>query len=126
VGILAAASRRLRRVLVPIMDVMQTLPSFVYLIPVLMLFGLGKVPALIATVVYAVTRLIRPTAVGRQQVDPAANGARQSVRGLPLADADPGNAAARPSQHHGRHQSNHDDGARDGGGGVHDRCSRSG
>src|SRR5690606_22828897 len=50
VGILAAGSRWLRRGLVPIMDVMQTLPSFVYLIPVLMLFGLGKIPALFATV----------------------------------------------------------------------------
>lgn len=78
VGILAAASRRLRRVLVPIMDVMQTLPSFVYLIPVLMLFGLGKVPALIATVVYAVPPLIRLTVLGLQQVDPAAKEAAQS------------------------------------------------
>ena len=78
VGILAAASRRLRRVLVPVMDVMQTLPSFVYLIPVLMLFGLGKVPALIATVVYAVPPLIRLTVLGLQQVDPAAKEAAQS------------------------------------------------
>jgi len=78
VGILAAGSRWLRRVLVPIMDVMQTLPSFVYLIPVLMLFGLGKVPALFATVIYAVPPLIRLTVLGLLQVDPTAKEAAQS------------------------------------------------
>lgn len=78
VGILAAGSRWLRRVLVPVMDVMQTLPSFVYLIPVLMLFGLGKVPALFATVIYAVPPLIRLTVLGLLHVDPAAKEAAQS------------------------------------------------
>src|SRR5690606_35338969 len=83
VGILAAASRRLRRVLGPVMDVMQTLPSFVYLIPVLMLFGLGNVPALIATIVYAVPPLIRLTVLGLQQVDPADKEAAQSFGVIP-------------------------------------------
>jgi ABC-type proline/glycine betaine transport system, permease component len=77
-GIWAAGSRWLRRALVPIMDVMQTLPSFVYLIPVLMLFGLGKVPALFATIIYAVPPLIRLTILGLRQVDPAAKEAAQS------------------------------------------------
>lgn len=70
VGILAARSRILRRLLTPVLDVMQTLPSFVYLIPVLMLFGLGKVPALFATIIYAVPPLIRLTTLGLRQVDP--------------------------------------------------------
>lgn len=69
-GIVAARSRFLRRVLAPVLDVMQTLPSFVYLIPVLMLFGLGKVPALFATIIYAVPPLIRLTTLGLRQVDP--------------------------------------------------------
>lgn len=69
IGIVAAGSRILRRVLTPVLDVMQTLPSFVYLIPVLMLFGLGKVPALFATIIYAVPPLIRLTILGLQQVD---------------------------------------------------------
>nr|WP_306669786.1 proline/glycine betaine ABC transporter permease [Allopusillimonas soli] len=69
VGIAAAGSRILRRILTPILDVMQTLPSFVYLIPVLMLFGLGKVPALFATIIYAVPPLIRLTVLGLRQVD---------------------------------------------------------
>ena len=69
VGILAAGNRWLRRIVTPVLDVMQTMPSFVYLIPVLMLFGLGKVPALFATIVYAVPPLIRLTVLGLRQVD---------------------------------------------------------
>lgn len=68
-GIWMSASPRLRRVLEPVLDVMQTLPTFVYLIPVLMLFGLGKVPAVFATVIYALPPLIRLTELGIRQVD---------------------------------------------------------
>jgi len=68
-GILAARSNRLRTVLMPLLDIMQTLPSVVYLIPVLMLVGLGKVPAIFATVIYAVPPLIRLTDLGLRQVD---------------------------------------------------------
>ena len=68
-GILAARSNRLRTLLMPLLDIMQTMPSFVYLIPVLMLFGLGKVPAIFATVIYAVPPLIRLTDLGLRQVD---------------------------------------------------------
>jgi glycine betaine/proline transport system permease protein len=69
IGIVAASSGTLRRILLPVLDVMQTLPSFVYLIPVLMLFGLGKVPAILATVVYALPPLIRLTDLGIRHVD---------------------------------------------------------
>jgi glycine betaine/proline transport system permease protein len=68
-GILSARSDRLRTVLMPLLDIMQTMPSFVYLIPVLMLFGLGKVPAIFATVIYAAPPLIRLTDLGIRQVD---------------------------------------------------------
>ena len=68
-GILSARSNRLRSVLMPLLDIMQTMPSFVYLIPVLMLFGLGKVPAIFATVIYAAPPLIRLTDLGIRQVD---------------------------------------------------------
>lgn len=68
-GVLAARFARVRAVLLPLLDVMQTLPSFVYLIPVLMLFGLGKVPAIFATVVYAIAPVIRLTELGIRQVD---------------------------------------------------------
>jgi glycine betaine/proline transport system permease protein len=50
---------------------MQTLPSFVYLIPVLMLFGLGKMPAIFATLIYALPPLVRLTDLGLRQVDPS-------------------------------------------------------
>ncbi|MEX2320147.1 MAG: proline/glycine betaine ABC transporter permease, partial [Saccharospirillum sp.] len=69
VGVLMSLSERFRKVALPILDVMQTMPSFVYLIPVVMLFGLGKVPALIATIVYAVPPLIRLTDLGIRLVD---------------------------------------------------------
>ncbi|CAE6688025.1 ABC transporter permease [Paraburkholderia nemoris] len=68
-GILTSRSASLRRVLLPTLDVMQTLPSFVYLIPVLMLFGLGKVPAILATIIYALPPLIRLTDLGIRHVD---------------------------------------------------------
>jgi glycine betaine/proline transport system permease protein len=68
-GIAMARVDWLRRLMLPILDVMQTMPSFVYLIPVVMLFGLGKIPALIATVIYAVPPLIRLTDLGIRLVD---------------------------------------------------------
>lgn len=68
-GIAAAKSNHFDGVLRPILDMMQTMPSFVYLIPVLMLFGLGKVPAVIAVVIYAVPPIIRLTNLGIRQVD---------------------------------------------------------
>ena len=63
-GILMARSDRVQALLRPVLDGMQTMPSFVYLIPAMMLFGLGKVPAVFATVIYAVPPIIRLTDVG--------------------------------------------------------------
>lgn len=71
-GVLAAKSRLVRAGLTPLLDLMQTIPSFVYLIPAAMLFGLGKVPAILATVVYATPPLVRLTDLGIRQVDAAA------------------------------------------------------
>ena len=69
IGIAMASSNLLRKIVTPILDVMQTMPSFVYLIPVLMLFGIGKVPALFATIIYALPPLIRLTTLGITQVN---------------------------------------------------------
>jgi glycine betaine/proline transport system permease protein len=63
-GIVMARSDRVQAILQPVLDGMQTMPSFVYLIPAMMLFGLGKVPAVFATVIYAVPPVIRLTDVG--------------------------------------------------------------
>lgn len=67
-GIIMASSSRMEAVIKPLLDGMQTMPSFVYLIPALMLFGLGKVPALFATIIYAVPPVIRLTNVGIREV----------------------------------------------------------
>ena len=69
VGILMARSSRVRSGVLPLLDLMQTIPSFVYLIPAAMLFGLGKVPAILATVIYAAPPLIRLTDLGIRLVD---------------------------------------------------------
>jgi len=68
-GILMASFKWLRSVMMPVLDVMQTMPSFVYLIPVVMLFNLGKISAIIATVIYAVPPVIRLTDLGIRLVD---------------------------------------------------------
>jgi glycine betaine/proline transport system permease protein len=70
-GIAMASSDRMESVIKPLLDGMQTMPSFVYLIPALMLFGLGKVPALFATIIYAVPPVIRLTNVGIREVSAA-------------------------------------------------------
>ncbi len=69
VGILMAKSDRTQAVIVPILDIMQTIPAFVYLIPVLMLLGIGKVPGLIAVCIYAIPPVVRLTDLGIRLVD---------------------------------------------------------
>lgn len=69
VGILMARHDRTQSLVTPILDVMQTMPSFVYLIPVVMLLGIGKVPGLLAVVIYAIPPVIRLTNLGIRLVD---------------------------------------------------------
>ena len=69
VGVLMARSNRVEKSMLPILDMMQTIPSFVYLIPILMLLGIGKVPGLIAICIYAVPPIIRLTNLGIREVD---------------------------------------------------------
>ena len=68
-GILMARSDWLRSMALPLLDIMQTLPIFVYLIPFVMLFGPGKIPAILATVFFAIPPVIRLTDLGIRQVD---------------------------------------------------------
>ena len=68
-GIMAAKSKRFDMVLKPILDGMQTIPSFVYLIPAIMFFGIGNVPGILATVIFALPPMVRLTSLGIQQVD---------------------------------------------------------
>lgn len=69
-GILVARNDTLDALLRPILDAMQTMPSFVYLVPAVMFFGIGNVPAVFATVIYAVPPAIRLTSLGIRQVSP--------------------------------------------------------
>lgn len=64
IGILAARSDRFFKILRPILDLLQTIPSFVYLVPVAMLFGIGDAPGVIVTCFFAITPLIRLTNLG--------------------------------------------------------------
>lgn len=68
-GIGMARSDKAEQILKPVLDMMQTMPSFVYLIPALMFFGMGKVPAMVATIIYAAPPVIRLTNVGIRTVD---------------------------------------------------------
>ena len=69
IGILMSRSNRTQSIITPILDVMQTIPSFVYLIPVVMLLGIGKVPGLIAVCIYAIPPIVRLTNLGIRLVD---------------------------------------------------------
>lgn len=68
-GIWAARSERVATIIRPILDFMQTMPAFVYLIPAAMLFGLGRVPGIIATVIFAMPPAVRLTSLGIRQVN---------------------------------------------------------
>lgn len=69
VGIAMARSNRVQTIVTPLLDIMQTMPAFVYLIPVVMLLGIGKIPGLIAVVIYAIPPVIRLTNLGIRLVD---------------------------------------------------------
>jgi len=68
-GVMMARSDRTQSVVTPILDIMQTMPAFVYLIPVVMLLGIGKIPGVIAVVIYAIPPVIRLTNLGIRLVD---------------------------------------------------------
>ncbi len=69
IGIWMSRSDRAQLMITPVLDIMQTIPSFVYLIPVVMLLGIGKVPGLIAVCIYAMPPIVRLTNLGLRLVD---------------------------------------------------------
>lgn len=83
-GILGARSNRTDGFMRPILDGMQTMPSYVYLVPGILFFGLGYTPAVIATVIYAVPPAIRLTNLGIRQVSPATVEAARSFGASPM------------------------------------------
>ncbi|MFD0311096.1 ABC transporter permease [Streptomyces sp. NPDC127119] len=78
-AVAAARSERCERLLRPVLDVFQTMPQFVYLIPVVALFGVGRAPAVAAAVVYALPAVVRITTQGLRTVDPAAMESSRSM-----------------------------------------------
>ena len=69
IGVAMSRSKRMQSITLPVLDIMQTMPIFVYLIPFVMLFGPGKIPALLATIVFAIPPVIRLTNLGIRGVD---------------------------------------------------------
>jgi len=67
-GIAAARSDRVLAVVRPVLDIMQTIPSFVYLVPIVMLFGVGMAPGIIATIIFALPPIVRLTNLGIRNV----------------------------------------------------------
>lgn len=83
-GIVLAASERAQRWTRPLLDAMQTTPAFVYLVPVVMLFGIGNVPGVIVTIVFALPPLVRLTNLGLRQVRPDLIEASRAYGASPL------------------------------------------
>jgi glycine betaine/proline transport system permease protein len=83
-GIIMAKSEKVHKILMPILDAMQTMPSMVYLIPAVMLFGFGKVPAVFATTTYAIPPLIRLTYLGIANVNKEVKEAGLSFGSKPM------------------------------------------
>ena len=84
IGIIAARSNAVDAALRPMLDAMQTMPAFVYLVPAIFFFGLGNVPAVIATIIYAVPPGIRLTNLGIRQVSPETLEAARAFGATPL------------------------------------------
>jgi len=67
-GVIASRSDRAQRLIRPLLDTMQTMPGFVYLVPFVLLFGIGRVPALISTMIFALPPVVRATDLGIREV----------------------------------------------------------
>jgi glycine betaine/proline transport system permease protein len=83
-GIWTARNRTVEKLLRPFLDFLQTIPPFVYLVPVIMLFNVGRIPGIMASVLYALPPAIRLTSLGIRQVDPEVVEASQAFGSTPL------------------------------------------
>ena len=97
------------------MDLMQTMPAFVWLVPVVTLFGIGVVPGVVATIIFALPPGVRLTELGIRNVDAEIVEAAQRLRRHAAADPVRRPAAAGAADHHGRRQPGHHAGSVDGG-----------
>ena len=84
IGVTMSKSNRVEKAILPILDMMQTIPSFVYLIPIKMLLGIGKVPGLLAVLIYALPPVVRLTNLGIREVDKEALEAAEAFGATPV------------------------------------------
>jgi len=84
IGVIMSKSNRVEKSVLPVLDMMQTIPSFVYLIPIIMLLGIGKVPGLIAVCIYALPPVVRLTNLGIREVDKETLEACEAFGATPL------------------------------------------
>ena len=110
-GVLAARNRMIDSFMRPVLDGMQTMPSFVYLLPGILFFGLGKPAGIFATIIYAVPPVIRLTNLGIRQVSPETVEGRPFLWRVAAPIAAKSAGAHGPTDHHGRHQPDNYDGA---------------
>ena len=114
-GIWCAKSPRTYAVVRPVLDLMQTLPPFVYLIPIIAFFGTGKVPGILATIVVGMPPVVRLTALGVMHVDQHVKEAAYAFGASKRQGAHGSGASARHPQHHDRGEPDHSAVPRDGG-----------
>jgi len=126
IGVLMSRFDGMQRIVNPTLDIMQTMPSFVYLIPVVMLLGIGKVPGLIAVVIYAIPPIIRFTNLGIRLVPADVLEASEAFGTSAWQKNDEGAIAVGVANHHGGCEPDHHVVIGDGGDCIHDRCARFG
>ena len=114
-GILAFRSAAARRVIEPVLDLMQTIPTFAYLIPILVLFGIGPVVGMIASAIYAVPPMVRNVMLGLQRVQPEIVEVGEDVGLDPAPAPVVGRCSVRPADDPDRRQPDRDGGAQHGG-----------
>ena len=84
IGVLMSKSNKVEKTVLPVLDMMQTIPSFVYLIPIIMLLGIGKVPGLLAVCIYALPPVVRLTNLGIREVDKETLEASEAFGATPM------------------------------------------
>ena len=125
IGVLAGFLPRLDRFVEPVLDLIQTLPPYIYLLPAIALLGFGPATALAATLIVAMPPAIRLTALGIRRTPVHFLELGQATRHDPGADVLEDPAALRAAEHHGGDQPEPDDGLRHGGDRRHRRLGRS-
>ncbi len=110
-GIWSARNNRINTLIRPVLDFMQTMPAFVYLIPAAMLFGLGRVPGILATVIFAMPPAVRLTNLGHSSSQQGTGRSRKCIWRECVPAVIQGAIADCVAGHHDRRQPDHHDGA---------------